>query len=125
MVKASTWGLASAVDLGDGVGDGGTVGVEKVLLGLPVGVPGVTGVVDVGQVGGGGIVGHGRALVIVDLDQSLIGVGRSGVGGKLGAAGQNGVDVGACIGHFTELHSALILLPVPRGCMDVSSFRIP
>ena len=107
-------GQDGAVDLGDGVGHGGTVGVKKVLLALPVGVAGVAGVVDVGQVGGGGIIGHGCTLVVVDLDQGLVGVGRGGIGGKLGTAGQNGIDVGACIRHFTELHSALILLPVPE-----------
>ena len=31
------------------------VGVKKVLLGLPVGIAGVAGVVDVGQLGGGGV----------------------------------------------------------------------
>src|SRR5699024_3370162 len=87
------------------VRDGGAVLVEKVLLGLPIGVAGVAGVVDVGEVGGGAVGAHGGALVVVDPGQRLAGGGCGGRRGKLFAPGQDGVDVGACVGHFTELHS--------------------
>ena len=45
-----------------GVGHSGAVGIKKVLLGFPVGIAGVAGVVDVGQLGGGGVVRKGAAL---------------------------------------------------------------
>jgi len=55
----------SAADLHAGVGHSGAVGIKEVLLGLPVSVAGVAGVVDVGKVRGGVVLCKGFALLIV------------------------------------------------------------
>jgi len=97
-------GQKRPADLDAGILHGGAVGVEEVLLGLPIGVAGVAGVVDVCQIGGGVVVGKGAALLVVGLDQFFAGSGRGGLGGQLFAAGQQRVDVRAGIGHLTEFH---------------------
>ena len=91
-------------DLHAGVGHGRAVGVKKVLLGLPVGIAGVAGVVDVGQLGGGGVVCKGAALLVVHLNEGVAVWGVSGLGSQLLAPCQQGVDVRAGIGHFAEFH---------------------
>ena len=68
-------------DLHTGVGHSGAVGIKKVLLGLPVGVAGVAGVVDVCQLGGGGVVGKGAALLVVHLNKGIAVRGIGGLGG--------------------------------------------
>ena len=119
-------GQNGPVDLHLGVGDGGAVLVEKVLLGLPVGVAGVAGVVDAGQVGGGAEGAHGGALVVVDFGQGFAGGGGGRVGGKLPALCQDGVDVGACVGHFTELHSGdSPSCSYPESRMPHDTYSIP
>ena len=97
-------GEERAADLHAGVGDSRTVGVKEILLGFPVGVTGVAGVVDVGQVGGRGVIGKGAALLIVGLDNGFVAVSGSSLGGQLLALGQQSVDVGAGIGHLIEFH---------------------
>ena len=97
-------GEERAADLHAGVGDSRAVGVKEILLGFPVGVTGVAGVVDVGQVGGRGVIGKGAALLIVGLDNGFVAVSGSSLGGQLLALGQQSVDVGAGIGHLTEFH---------------------
>ena len=97
-------GEEGAADLDAGVLHGGAVGVKEVLLGFPVGIAGVAGVVDAGQIGGGVVVGKGEALLIVSLDQLLAGSGRSSLCGQLLAAGKQRVDAGAGIGHLAEFH---------------------
>ena len=91
-------------DLHTGVGHGGAVGIKKVLLSLPVGIAGVTGVVDVGQLGGGGVVRKGAALLVVHLNEGVAVLRIGGLGGQLLAPCQQGVDVRAGIGHFAEFH---------------------
>ena len=119
-------GQNGPVDFHLGAGHGRAVLVEKVLLGLPVGVAGIAGVVDVGEVGGGAERAHGGALVVVDLGQGLAGGGGSRVGGKLPALGQDGVDVGACVGHFTELHSGdSPSCSYPESRMPHDTYSIP
>lgn len=58
-------------DLHTGVGHSGAIGIKKVLLSLPVGIAGVAGVVDVGQLGGGGVVRKGAALLVVHLNEGV------------------------------------------------------
>ena len=58
-------------DLHAGVGHGGAVGIKEVLLGLPVSIAGVAGVVDVGEVRGGVVLCKGFALLIVEPDKSI------------------------------------------------------
>ncbi len=97
-------GQESTADLNTGICHGGAVGVEKVLLGFPVGIAGVAGVVDVGEVGSGVVVGKCTALLVIGLHKGLAAVGSGSFGGQLLAAGQQRVDVGAGIGHLTEFH---------------------
>ena len=91
-------------DLHAGVGHSGAIGIKKVLLGFPVGVTGVAGVVDVGEVGRRVVVGEGAALLVVNLHKGLAAVSGSCLCGQLFAAGQQRVDVRAGIGHLTEFH---------------------
>ena len=91
-------------DLHTGVGHSGAVGIKKVLLGFPVGIAGVAGVVDVGQLGGGGVVRKGAALLVVHLNEGVAVLRIGGLGGQLFAPCQQGVDVWAGIGHFAEFH---------------------
>ena len=97
-------GQKRPADLDAGILHGGAVGVEEVLLSLPIGVAGVAGVVDACQIGGGVVVGKGAALLVVGLDQFFAGSGRGGLGGQLFAAGQQRVNVGAGVVHLAEFH---------------------
>ena len=97
-------GKESAADLDAGVGHSRAVGVKEILFGLPVGVAGVAGVVDIGEVRSGSVVGKSAALLVIGLHKGLAAVGGCGFCRQLLAAGQQCVDVGAGIGHLTEFH---------------------
>ena len=97
-------GEEGAADLDAGVGHCRAVGVEEVLLSFPVGIAGVAGVVDVGEVGRRVVVGEGAALLVVNIHKGLAAVSGSCLCGQLFAAGQQRVDVRAGIGHLTEFH---------------------
>ena len=96
-------------DLHAGVGHGGAVGIKEVLLGLPVSVAGIAGVVDVGEVRGGVVLCKGFALLIVEPDKGIAVRCGSGLCGQLPASGQQGIDVRAGIGHFVEFHRETFL----------------
>ena len=98
-----------AADLHAGVGHGGAVGVKEVLLGLPVCVAGVAGVVDVSQLRSRVVLGKSFALLIVKHYKGVAVRCGSSPGGQLFAAGQQGVDVRAGIGHFIEFHGGTFL----------------
>ena len=94
-------------DLHAGVGHSGAIGIKKVLLSLPVGIAGVTGVVNVGQLGGGGVVCKGAALLVIHLNEGIAVLRIGGLGSQLFAPCQQGIDVRAGIGHFAEFHGKI------------------
>ena len=69
-------------DLYLGIGHGGAVGVKEILFSLPRSVAGVAGVVDIGQLGGGGVVGKSAALLVVHGHQCVAVRGSRGLGGQ-------------------------------------------
>ena len=113
-------------DLYLGIGHGGAVGVKEILFGLPRSVAGVAGVVDIGQLGGGGVVGKSAALLIVHGHQCVAVRGSCGLGGQSFAIGQQGVDVRAGISHFAEFHGNEFLsgsgAPLYISCAHLTTF---
>ena len=113
-------------DLYLGIGHGGAVGVKEILFGLPRSVAGVAGVVDIGQLGGGGVVGKGAALLVVHGHQCVAVRGSCGLGGQSFASGQQGVDVRAGISHFAEFHGNEFLsgsgAPLYISCAHLTTF---
>ena len=108
-------GQKCPADLHPCVLHGGTVGIKEILLGLPISVTGVAGVVDACQLCGGVVIGKGAALLVVNIHQLLAAGCPGGLGGQGLALAQQGINVRAGITHFAEFHG---IHPFVSSCLS-------
>ena len=104
-------GQKCPADLHPCVLHGGTVGIKEILLGLPISVTGVAGVVDACQLCGGAVIGKGAALLVVNIHQLLAAGCPGGLCGQRLALAQQGINVRAGITHFAEFHGIHPFVP--------------